>query len=182
MVHIIGSTKETRHSKDELLLDPKIQSVDVVGDSVHFLRRQKPLVKIGVYVGRFPCITPKDAVFLSLCRTKCDMLIILLESDYSVRLKQEQSLVQHTAKERAFTVASLPFVDWVCLYDEEGPDLAINKISPSMIFHGLYSNDEDVISVKKDILQKIEHPFPLENRPKKALSLKYFDIPTKEGE
>lgn len=178
MVHIIGSTREPTFTKEQLLSDPKIQTAEVVGDSIHFLRRQKPLIKIGVYVGRFPAITPKDAVFLSLCRTKCDMFIVILESDYSVRLKQEQSIVQYTAKERAFTVASLPFVDWVCVYDEETPDLALNQIAPNFVFHGLYDDDEEVINTQKDNLKKVEHPFAVTSRPRKALPLKFFDIPT----
>jgi bifunctional ADP-heptose synthase (sugar kinase/adenylyltransferase) len=178
MVHIIGQNRETTYTKEQLLADPKVQNASVVGDSIHFLRRQKPLTKIGVYVGRFPSISPKDAVFLSLCRTKCDMFIVLLESDYSVRLKAEQSLVEYPAKERAFTVASLPFVDWVILYDEETPDLALSEISPDFVFYGLYSDDEMVINTKKDKLKKIVHPFPLEERPKKKIKLKYFDIPT----
>lgn len=180
MVHIIGANKEPTYTKEQLLADPKVQNVDIIGDSIHFLRRQKPLTKIGVYVGRFPIITPKDAVFLSLCRTRCDLFIVLLESDYSVRLKQEQSLVENSAKERAFTVASFPFVDWVCLYDEETPDLAISKIDPNFIFHGLYSDDDQIILSKRDRLKKIEHPFPLVERPKKKLSLKFFDLPVEE--
>lgn len=179
MVHIIGKTN-TQPTKDQLLSDPKIQNADVVGESIHFLRRRNALLKVGVYVGRFPALTPKDAVFLSLARTKCDMLIVALESDYSVRLKQEQSLVEHPSKERAFLVASLPFVDWVVLYDEEDPDLVISKINPNYIFHGLYSDDDATVSLKRDLLTRIDHPFPLISRPKKKISSKFFDIPTED--
>lgn len=179
MVHIIGTSKEKTYTKDQLLSDPKIQEISTIGDSVHFLKRQRPLIKIGVYVGRFPGINPKDAVFLSLCRTKCDMLIVLLESDYSVRLKQEKSLVEFSAKERAFTVASLPFVDWVSFYDEEMPDLALGYINPDYVFYGLYSDDNNGISdIFKDKMINVKHPFELDEKPKKVLPLRFFDIKT----
>ena len=182
MVYIIGQDRDRdpTYTKEQLLHDDKVQSAGIVGDSIQFLRRQKPLVKVGMYIGKFPVITPKDAVFLSLCRTKCDMLIVALQSDYSVRLKQEQSLVEHPAKERAFTIASLPFVDWVVLYDEEDPDLAVGTVSPDYVFHGLYSDDDQVLNSKREKLKRVTHPFPVTARPQKKIPLKFFDIATEE--
>lgn len=177
MVEIIGLNKQKQLTKEELLWDPKVQDAHTIGESIHFLKRQKPLLKVGVYIGRFDRISPKDCVFLSLARTQCDMLIVLLESSYSLRLKKEQSMVEYSEKERAFLLASLPFVDWVVTYDEESPDFALGTISPDKIFHGLYSNDGQMVTSKKDKLVLIEHPFPLVEMPRKKLDLKYFDLP-----
>jgi bifunctional ADP-heptose synthase (sugar kinase/adenylyltransferase) len=174
---IIGQgNKQESHSKDSLLFDPKIQDLDTVSDSLVFFRRRHPLAKVGIYVGKFPHLAPRDAVFLSLCKTKCDMFIVLLQSDYSARLSREQNLLEHDAKERGFLVASLPVVDWVCMYDEDIADVAINKLEPSMIFHGLFNDDNELIKFQRDKLVEISHPFDKSNLPKKALSLKFFDL------
>lgn len=177
MVEIIGANKNKQFTKAQLLSDPKVQDVNIVGESIHFLRRQKPLVKIGVYLGRFDNLNPKDAVFLSLARTQCDIFIVVLETSYSLKLKKELSMVNYDEKERAFLVASLPFVDWVVCYDEETPDFALSTLNPDKIFHGLYLNDDDLVTSKRDRLVKIEHPFPLIDMPKKKIPSKFFDLP-----
>lgn len=176
MVHIIG--KNNQLTKNQLLFDPKIQNAYIIGESIHFLKRQKPLVKVGVYIGKFDCLTPKDAVFLSLAKTKCDIFVVLLETSYSLKLKQQLSMINYDEKERGFLIASLPFVDWVVSYDEETPDLALATINPDKIFHGLYLDDDLLVTSKKEKLEKIEHPFPLTEIPKKKIPLKYFDVPT----
>lgn len=173
---IIGQDKKESYSKEALLYDPKVQDVDTIADSLVYFRRRNTLAKVGLYVGKFPCLTPKDAVFLSLCRTKCDMFIVLLQSDYSARLSREQSLLEHDAKERAFLVASLPFVEWVSLYDEDIADVAINKIDPNMIFYGLFNDDDKLVKFQREKLVEIVHPFDKTDLPKKALPSRFFDI------
>jgi bifunctional ADP-heptose synthase (sugar kinase/adenylyltransferase) len=137
-------------SKQDLLTDYKIQKYETIGNSVHSVKKTDFRVKIGLFLGRFDGLTPKDAVFLSLARTKCDMLIVALESDLSIRAKKETNQVDHSSQERAFLVASLPFVDWVYVYDEE---------------------------VMKERIVNIEHPFDLTKSKKKKIPSKFFDIP-----
>lgn len=173
---ILNFNKEK--TKDELLQDPRIQHYKTIGDSIHFLRRRNALVKIGLYIGRFSSLTAKDVVFLNLAKTKCDILIVGIESDYSVRVKKEHSLVPAPAKERAFLLSSISCVDWIYLYDEEFPELSISTIAPDFIFYGLYSDDDSDVKSLTDRLTKIEHPFELEEKPKKKIPLKFFDIPT----
>jgi bifunctional ADP-heptose synthase (sugar kinase/adenylyltransferase) len=168
---------EKKKTKEDLICDVKLQQYQVIGESAHFLKRRNVLAKIGLYIGRFPVLTPKDVVFLSLAKTKCDILIVALESDLSVRIKKEASLVQYPARERAFLVASLPFVDWVYLYDEEHPELSVQTINPDFIFSGLYSDDEKDIKVFTNRIVKIEHPFELEEKPRKKIPSKFFDLP-----
>lgn len=167
-----------KYTKTELLQDSKIQHYAVLGESIQFLKRKNALLKVGLYYGRFPQLTAKDVVFLSLAKTECNILIVLLESDYSVRLKKEKSIVQEPMAERSFLVGSLPFVDWVGFFDEEHPELAIQSINPDFIFSGLYADDHVDIKIFKDRIHKIEHPFELTEKPKKKISLKYFDLPT----
>jgi bifunctional ADP-heptose synthase (sugar kinase/adenylyltransferase) len=175
MIELIG--KRAVPTKQQLLDDPKVQNCDIVGESIHFLRRQKPLIKIGFYAATFDRLRPKDAVFLSVARTKCDMLVVLLPTSYSLRLQKNYD-AHPEFNERAFLVASLPFVDWVCAYDEETPDLAADKINPDYIFYGCDARDENNMLTKRDKLVMIEHPFGLiENEPKKIPS-KFLNLPT----
>jgi bifunctional ADP-heptose synthase (sugar kinase/adenylyltransferase) len=105
------------------------------------------------------------------------MLIVAIDSDLSVRTKKETNQVDHSSQERAFLVASLPFVDWVYVYDEESPNLSIQTISPDMIFTGLHLNDREEVEVMKERIMNIEHPFDLTKSKKKKIPLKFFDIP-----
>jgi bifunctional ADP-heptose synthase (sugar kinase/adenylyltransferase) len=164
-------------TKQDLLTDYKIQKYETIGNSVHSVKKTDFRVKIGLVLGRFDGLTPKDAVFLSLARTKCDMLIVAIDSDLSVRTKKETNQVDHSSQERAFLVASLPFVDWVYVYDEESPNLSIQTISPDMIFTGLHLNDREEVEVMKERIMNIEHPFDLTKSKKKKIPLKFFDIP-----
>jgi bifunctional ADP-heptose synthase (sugar kinase/adenylyltransferase) len=173
MVYIIGGDKkQASPTKEQLLHDDKIQPYAVVGESAHFMKRGKPLAKVGVYCGRFDKLTAKDVAFLGLCRSNCDLLIVLVDSDYAIRLKKEKEDV--AAKERAFLVASLPFVDWVCLYDDESPDVALNLISPDVIFRGLYTCDNAGVNIKHDKFKQIEHPFGVSIRTNS--SGKFFSV------
>lgn len=168
---------EKPKTKNELLDDPKFQHYSTIGDSIQFLKRRNALTKVGLYVGRFSELTAKDVVFLSLAKSKCNIMIVALESDYSVRLKKERSLVPAPAKERAFLVGSLPCVDWVYVYDEEHPELSVQSIAPDYIFAGLYSDDDKTLNIYKDRLVKIEHPFEVSELPKKKIPSKFFDLP-----
>jgi bifunctional ADP-heptose synthase (sugar kinase/adenylyltransferase) len=175
MIELIG--KQAGPTKKQLLDDPKVQNCDIVGESIHFLRRQKPLIKVGFYTAAFDKLRPKDAVFLSIARTKCDLLVVVLPTSYSFRLKKDYS--SHAEfNERAFLVASLPFVDWVCAYDEETADLAADKINPDFIFCGLDARDDHSMLTKRDKLVIIEHPFGLIEPEAKKIPSKFFNLPT----
>lgn len=172
MTYIIGSGRKTQAlTKEQVLYDEKIQSYSVIGESAHFMKRQKPLAKVGVYCGRFSTLSAKDAVFLGLCKSQCDIFVVVLDSDYAVRLKGDKDA---DAKERAFLVASLPFVDWVCLYDDTTPDVALNALAPDIIFTGLYARDDIGINIKHDKFKQVEHPFEITSRP--TLTGKYFKV------
>lgn len=162
-------------TKDNLLVDMKIQSPMTIGDSVHFLRRQKPKVRIGFYSGRFSEITGLDCVFLSLCKTRCDLLVVGVESDYSARVKKDE--VRQTEKERMFALASLSVVDYIILYDDELPTTAMSLINPDVVFTGLLSDDQEQRFIPKtEKIELINHPFERKVLDKKVIPLKYFNL------
>ena len=159
MTHIIGAGPAQRTlSKAELLYDPKIRDAMSVGNAISALKRYKTLTKIGFTNGKFRVLTPAHCVFLTLCRTKCDILVVGLNSDYSLRLLEQPA--KFTTTERAFGLASLGPVNYVVPFDEETPYLTISKIQPDMIFKGPDYKKEDVVNAGIPV-EIIEHPFDL---------------------
>lgn len=158
-------------------MDMKIQPAMVVGDSIQFLRRQKPKTRIGFYAGRFSEITGVDCVFLSLCKTKCDLLIVAVESDYSARIKNESSLCKQRDKERLFALSTLTVVDYVVMYDEEDASSCLQIVNPDVVFRGLCEANEEAKFLRTtDKIELVDHPFPLRGAEKKNIPLKYFDL------
>lgn len=161
-------------SKQDYLYDPKIRDSVSLGNAIQVLKKNNPRIKIGYTNGKFRTLTPAHCVFLSLCKTKCDILIVGLNSDYSLRLLKQES--KFSTSERAFALATLSVVDYVCSFDEENPYLSISSVSPDVVFKGPDYKKEDVVSAGKDV-EIIEHPFDihvsdLENKSQN----KYFNI------
>ena len=136
------------------------------------MKRSHPISKIGLYVSEFGDLTPSDSVFLTLCRTECDMLIVLMPTDYSLRLQKKKSA--YSTDERSFRVGSLTVVNFVSHYDEESPSLGIDKINPDFIFYGRNPYDIEEYSeiLQKDKLRKIDYPWGEES------SGHFFQIPS----
>jgi D-beta-D-heptose 7-phosphate kinase/D-beta-D-heptose 1-phosphate adenosyltransferase len=163
-------------TKSELLYDPKIRSPHSLGNALSAIRQTNHRLKVGFTNGKFRTLTPSHCVFLSLAKTKCDILIVGVNSDYSLRLNKAES--KFSGQERAFALASLSFVDYVCLFDEENPYLAITDIQPDLVFKGPDYKDKQVVSAGKPV-EIIEHPFDihvsdLEN--KQSASNKFFKL------
>lgn len=143
------------------------------------MKRRHPLSKFGLYVSDFDKLDPSDTVFLTLCRTECDILVVAMPTDYSMRLNGKKSLF--STDERSFRVGSLTVVNFICRFDEESPSLAIDKINPDFIFYGRRKNDKDQYA---DILQKnklfeIKYPWSDDGTPAyKFNDGKYWKIPS----
>ena len=145
-------------SKSELLMDPCIRDSFSLGNSIQLLKRRNPQTKIGFANGKFRVLTPAHCVFLSLCKTKCDILIAAVNGDYSLRLLGKKS--SFSSQERAFALATLSVVDYVTIFDEETPALCISNINPDVIFKGPDYKKEEVVSAGKEV-EIIQHPFDL---------------------
>ena len=157
MTVVIGAKGEkSTPSKEELLYDPQIRNAMSVGNAIQALKKHKRLTKIGFTNGKFRVLTPAHCVFLTLCRTQCDILVVGVNSDYSLRLLEQPA--QFTTQERAFALASLAPVNYVVPFDEETPYLAISTIRPDVVFKGPDYNAEDVVCAGVPV-EIIQHPF-----------------------
>ena len=179
MVHILQGAKKLP-TKAELLYDPKIRDSFSLGNSIQSLRKTKPGIKIGFANGTFKVLTPAHCVFLTLCRTKCDLLVVGVNSDYSLRLNGKKS--PFDAKERAFALASLHPVDYVSIFDEETPALCIANIDADLVFKGPDYKKDEVVAAGKEV-EIIEHPFNIHTSDimdtkikESSGKYKYFDV------
>lgn len=142
--------------KEDYLYDARILPALKVGAAIQLMKRYNPLAKIGFTNGTFKILTPAHCVFLSLCKSKCDLLIVGINSDYSLKLLNREA--PFSTQERAFAVASIVGVDYVCPFDEETPGVIINQLAPSVIFKGYDYKDKEVVSGGFPV-EIIEHPF-----------------------
>lgn len=167
MTEIIGEKKDKTvvpcdASREELLFgDGKIRHPMTLGNSLRALKKtffakhgRNP--RVGFANGKFRYLHPAHCVFLSLCRSRCDLLVVAVNGNYSLRVLNEKSVFE--AKERAFAIASVSVVDYVTIFDEENPYLCIQQVDPDVIFKGPDYMDEEVISAGKPV-EIIMHPF-----------------------
>lgn len=158
MTVIIGQNQETELTKEQLLYEPKVRAGWSVGNSLSIVKKQNLTCKIGCAHFDHDNIEVGDCVFFSLARTKCDMLVVLIPSDLSLRLNKKN--FKFDLAERCFSLASLSVIDYIVPYDEESPNLILNAINPDILYHGRMQNENtdwaNLSNVKKI---EIKHPF-----------------------
>lgn len=81
-----------------------------------------------------------------------DIFIVGLNSDNSVRLLKGQERPLQDEHSRALILASMEFVDYVVIFDEETPFNLIETLNPSILVKGGDYRIEDIVGA--DIVQK----------------------------
>ena len=74
--------------------------------------------------------------YLKKSKSICDKLIVAINSDLSVSRLKGSSRPINSQKSRADFLASLNFVDYVIIFDEETPLNIIKKIKPNVLTKG----------------------------------------------
>ena len=86
--------------------------------------------------GCFDILHAGHVTYLESAKEKGDILIVLLNSDSSVRrLKGEQRPIV-PEKERSIVLAGLESVDYICIFDEDTPCSVVEEIQPSTVIKG----------------------------------------------
>jgi D-beta-D-heptose 7-phosphate kinase/D-beta-D-heptose 1-phosphate adenosyltransferase len=101
--------------------------------------------QLGFTNGCFDLLHPGHVHLLETARSRCDRLIVGLNSDASARrLKGAPRPVQPEAA-RAAVLASLASVDLVCEFDEDTPERLIHALRPDLLMKGAnYTLDQVV--------------------------------------
>ena len=92
-------------------------------------------LSVGCISGSFDIITAIHFKALEVRSKKCDVLILLLNSDVSVRGYKGSAKPILDETERAYTVAQSPFVKYIVLFDSLTPIPLLAKIKPDIFFN-----------------------------------------------
>jgi len=93
-------------------------------------------MKIGFTNGCFDILHPGHVRYLEKAKAVCDILVVGLNSDSSVKMIKGPERPINTEDKRIEVLAALESVDYVSLFDEETPIKLIEKLTPDMLFKG----------------------------------------------
>lgn len=86
--------------------------------------------------GVFDILHSGHVDYLNKAKALGDILIVGLNSDFSVKKIKGEKRPIITEKERAFLILNLKAVDYVTLFDEETPANVIEKLIPDVLVKG----------------------------------------------
>lgn len=86
--------------------------------------------------GCFDILHAGHVRYLREAKEKGDILVIMLNSDKSVRMLKGSSRPIVCEEDRAYILEALEMVDYICIFDEETPCDLIQQIQPNMVIKG----------------------------------------------
>ena len=92
--------------------------------------------KIGFTNGCFDIIHPGHVKYLEAAKKECDVLVVGVNSDGSVKRLKGVSRPVNDSGDRTMILAALESVDFVVIFEEDTPENIIKMILPEMIFKG----------------------------------------------
>ena len=129
-------------SLSEIVLDIlKIKNFDINKDTKLFqniisaMKKNKNL-KIGFTNGCFDIIHPGHIKLLREAKKECDILIVGLNSDYSVKINKGFNRPINNIFSRVEIIKSIEYVDLVCVFNEKTPLKLIKIIKPDLLIKG----------------------------------------------
>lgn len=96
-------------------------------------QQQKTVVSTS---GCFDILHAGHVTYLEEAKAKGDVLIVLLNSDSSVRALKGSTRPIVPEKERAVVLAGLESVDFVCIFSDRTPCAVIDSIKPDIVIKG----------------------------------------------
>ncbi len=95
--------------------------------------------------GCFDIVHLGHVEYLAKAKEEGDILIVGLNSDFSVRRLKGTGRPINDENMRAVVMASLRFVDAVVIFDEDTPYNLINSIQPDVLVKGADYRPEDIV-------------------------------------
>ena len=100
---------------------------------------------IGFTNGCFDLLHTGHISYLKSAKQKCDILILGLNSDESIKKLKGKNRPIVEQKDRVEILSSFPFVDKIVIFEEVTPIKLIKKIKPNIIFKGKDYKKKDVV-------------------------------------
>ncbi|MCR5623885.1 MAG: adenylyltransferase/cytidyltransferase family protein [Lachnospiraceae bacterium] len=92
--------------------------------------------RIAVTSGCFDIIHAGHITYLEEAKSRADILIVLLNSDSSVKKLKGKGRPINPEGNRAIVISGLESVDYVCIFSEETPCLCLSKLRPDLFIKG----------------------------------------------
>lgn len=109
------------------------------------INKWKKNFKIGVTNGCFDLLHKGHTYSLTQCIKYCDKLVVLLNSDKSVRKLKGINRPVENEKLRKKKLLKLKFVDLVIIFNETDPLKIIKRIKPDFLFKGSDYRNKKII-------------------------------------
>jgi D-beta-D-heptose 7-phosphate kinase/D-beta-D-heptose 1-phosphate adenosyltransferase len=108
----------------------------------HFKKKGR---KVGFTNGCFDILHAGHVRYLAAAKKECDILVLAINSDDSVKKLKGNSRPLNGQDARAEVAASLENVDLVTIFGEETPEALIRQITPDILFKGGDWPVEDIV-------------------------------------
>ncbi|MDB5187735.1 MAG: D-glycero-D-manno-heptose 1,7-bisphosphate phosphatase [Candidatus Kaiserbacteria bacterium] len=132
-----------------MLISNKIVPLKKLLQEVTRLRKNKK--SIVVLSGSFDMFHSGHLGLIKAAKNKGDILIVLLNSDASIRSYKGNGRPIILEKDRAELLAALIYVDYVCIFDELTCILPLTRIKPDIFVNG---SDWGKLSIETDFLKE----------------------------
>jgi D-beta-D-heptose 7-phosphate kinase/D-beta-D-heptose 1-phosphate adenosyltransferase len=106
------------------------------------------LYKIGFTNGCFDIIHPGHIDFLKKCKKQCELLIVGLNSDNSVKKLKGKKRPIINQKFRSYQLMNLNIIDMIIIFDQNDPLELIKFIKPDVLFKGSEYKKNEIIGEK----------------------------------
>jgi D-beta-D-heptose 7-phosphate kinase/D-beta-D-heptose 1-phosphate adenosyltransferase len=117
----------------------KIHTRESLVSQLNLIRARR---RTGFTSGSFDLLHAGHVDYLAKARERCDLLIVGLNSDKSVKAYKDELRPIIPAEQRAKVLAALAAVDYVFIFDEENNNKNIEVLKPDVYFKaGDYSKD-----------------------------------------
>lgn len=93
-------------------------------------------LKIGFTSGSFDIIHSTHIELLRMAKEKCDILIVGLNTDNSIRRYKDKNRPINLENDRIETLAAIEYIDYIFLFDETDNKKNINELKPDLYFKG----------------------------------------------
>jgi len=143
----------------------KILSNEKAAEKSEYLKKQGE--KIVLVNGVFDLLHSGHISFLRNAKSKGDILIVATNSDASVKKYKGNSRPILSEKYRAIALASLFFVDYITVFNEDKALKIIETIKPNILVKGIYydagrvDEETDLMNKLGGKVVKINHPIKL---------------------
>ena len=134
---------EAEMSQHALAAHAKVTPLDELAAEVETWRRQG--LKVGFTNGCFDILHRGHVAYLQQARSWCDRLIVVLNTDASVRRLKGEGRPVNDLESRAVVLGGLASVDRVTAFDDPTPIALIERLRPDVLIKGSDYTREGVV-------------------------------------